>query len=275
MSEVIFDGKMISLYGKGMNVYAQIESPGTTLDEAVRRVPHLDRARRAGRRSPVRAIPIRCSPEGVTSGSLVGSAFVGGVECDHLAFRTDIVDWQIWISKGDKPMPLKYVITTKWVTGAPEYSLRLSQLENRRHRRCAVHVHAAGRRQEAGTDPRRHCRRIVTGAGGMTMARTGRKYVLRRAARHGAGRRRQLVGALPLGSFVSDAQARVGRPLTPGSVAGVARRTTRRTIRRSTVYVAALPAGCVRTSVNGVVVWRCGGVYYQPYGGRYVVVYID
>ncbi len=79
----------------------------------------------------------------------------------------------------------------------------------------------------------------------------------------------------PFGSFVSEAQAVVGRPLTPGSVAGVARRTTRRVIRRSTVYVAALPAGCVSTSVNGTVVWRCGGVYYQPYGGRYVVVYID
>jgi len=81
--------------------------------------------------------------------------------------------------------------------------------------------------------------------------------------------------ALPFGQFVSQAQAVVGRPLTPGSVAGVARRTTRRTIRRSTVYVAALPSGCARTNVNGVVVWRCGGVYYQPYGGRYVVVYID
>lgn len=81
--------------------------------------------------------------------------------------------------------------------------------------------------------------------------------------------------ALPWLSPVGEAQARVGRPLTPGSVAGVARRTTRRTIRRSTVYVAALPAGCVRTSVNGTVVWRCGGTYYQPYGGRYVVVYID
>ena len=80
---------------------------------------------------------------------------------------------------------------------------------------------------------------------------------------------------LPIGPLVSEAQARVGRPLTPGSVAGVARRTTRRVIRRSSVYVATLPAGCVRTSVNSVVVWSCGGVYYQPYGGRYVVVYID
>ncbi len=84
-----------------------------------------------------------------------------------------------------------------------------------------------------------------------------------------------IIMPFPGGVFISEAQARIGRPLTPGSVAGVARRTTRRVIRRSTVYVAALPAGCVRTSINAAVVWSCGGVYYQPYGGRYVVVYID
>ena len=33
-------------------------------------------------------------------------------------------------------------------------------------------------------------------------------------------------------AVVSPAEARVGRPLTPVSVAGVARRTTRRTVRR-------------------------------------------
>lgn len=80
---------------------------------------------------------------------------------------------------------------------------------------------------------------------------------------------------LPMVGIVSEAHAIVGRPLTPGSVAGVARRTTRRVIRRSAIYVATLPAGCVRTSINGAVIWQCGGTYYQPYGGRYVVVYID
>lgn len=79
----------------------------------------------------------------------------------------------------------------------------------------------------------------------------------------------------PFGPFVSDAQARVGHPLTPGSVAGVARRTTRRTIRRSTIYVARLPAACVKTSINGTVLWHCGSTYYQPYGGRYVVVHVN
>ncbi|MDX8444467.1 hypothetical protein [Mesorhizobium captivum] len=80
---------------------------------------------------------------------------------------------------------------------------------------------------------------------------------------------------IPSVSFVSSAEARVGRPLTPGSVAGVARRTTRRVVRRSTLYVPALPPACVRVNVNGMTLSQCGGVYYQPYGGRYVVVYVD
>ena len=58
---------------------------------------------------------------------------------------------------------------------------------------------------------------------------------------------------------VPSAEARIGRPATPLSVAGVARRTTRRTVRRVNYY-SALPAGCY---------WRapyhyCGGIYYEP-----------
>jgi hypothetical protein len=80
---------------------------------------------------------------------------------------------------------------------------------------------------------------------------------------------------IPANSIISSADARLGRPLTPRSVAGVARRTTRRVVRRSKIYVATLPAACAQVSVNGMAVWRCGGSYYQSYGGRYVVVYVD
>lgn len=79
-------------------------------------------------------------------------------------------------------------------------------------------------------------------------------------------------GIAPVPAFVGKAEARVGQPWTPASGAGVARRTTRRVIRRSTIFVATLPPACVRTSIEGVTVWRCGGTYYQPYRGRYVVV---
>lgn len=54
---------------------------------------------------------------------------------------------------------------------------------------------------------------------------------------------------------VESAQARVGRPLTPVSVAGVARRTTRRAVvGGAAVGVAA--SGCARVLVNGSYVCR-------------------
>ena len=75
--------------------------------------------------------------------------------------------------------------------------------------------------------------------------------------------------------FVKQAEARVGRPLTPISVAGVARRTTRRTIRRTATYVAVLPGGCSTVVINGVTLHQCGGVYYQAHGSQYVVVNVN
>ena len=83
------------------------------------------------------------------------------------------------------------------------------------------------------------------------------------------------VSAIPLASLNSE--ARVGRPATPGSVAGVRRRTRRRTRRR--VYrhqrLYALPYGCNTTRVRaGVSYYYCGGIWYRPTYQGTTVVYI-
>ena len=82
-------------------------------------------------------------------------------------------------------------------------------------------------------------------------------------------------GWLPIGVFVGEAQAVVGRPMTPASVAGVARRTTRRTIRRTAVYASTLPRGCTTVIIEGTSLYSCGGTYYQSSGSQYVVVNVD
>jgi hypothetical protein len=74
------------------------------------------------------------------------------------------------------------------------------------------------------------------------------------------------------GIVINDAQARVGRPLTPVSVAGVARRTTRRMVYATGVYVATLPPACTTVIIEGTTLQQCGGTYYQPSGSQYVVV---
>jgi hypothetical protein len=54
---------------------------------------------------------------------------------------------------------------------------------------------------------------------------------------------------------IESAQARVGRPATPMSVAGVARRTTRRAVVGGAA-VGAAGTACVRVLVNGSYVCR-------------------
>jgi len=82
-------------------------------------------------------------------------------------------------------------------------------------------------------------------------------------------------GLVGEGVLTVNVEARVGRPATPASVAGVARRTTRRHIRRTAVYVATLPKGCSTVIVEGVTLQQCGSTYYQPYNNQYVVVVVE
>jgi hypothetical protein len=48
------------------------------------------------------------------------------VECEHLAFRNVDTDWQLWVEVGLKPIPHKYIITSKSMAGAPQYTLRIA-----------------------------------------------------------------------------------------------------------------------------------------------------
>lgn len=82
-------------------------------------------------------------------------------------------------------------------------------------------------------------------------------------------------GVCGSGIMLKEAQAIIGRPATPLSAAGVARRTTRRTIRRTTMYVAALPRGCTTVVIEGATLHQCGRTYYQPYGKQFVVVNVN
>ena len=82
-------------------------------------------------------------------------------------------------------------------------------------------------------------------------------------------------GWLHSGLIINEAEARIGRPMTPGSVAGVARRTTRRTIRRTSVYAATLPRGCTTVVIEGTSLHQCGSTYYQSHKSQYVIVNVD
>lgn len=90
------------------------------------------------------------------------------------------------------------------------------------------------------------------------------------------------VGAATV-SLSAEALARIGRPLSPGSIGGVRRRTRRRTRRRMRrrMYVgmsmSTLPYGCVSPIMRGGInYYYCGGIYYRPvYQGTTIVYVVD
>ena len=81
---------------------------------------------------------------------------------------------------------------------------------------------------------------------------------------------------LPTFVVMNTAEAVVGRPASPTSVAGVKRRTRRRTARRVAVgtRVTTLPGGCTKVIKRGVTYHHCGGVHYRPYYQGNTVVYV-
>jgi len=118
--ELIFDGSTLTLFNKGNNFYGTIRAPDS-IDEA------LDTAsERFSIPMPLEDF-IRSNPHNdllhnVTSGTYIGSVNVMGVPCEHLAFSQANIDWQLWIEKGARPVPRKFVITYKDEEDSPQYT---------------------------------------------------------------------------------------------------------------------------------------------------------
>jgi hypothetical protein len=122
--ELVYDGKTVSLYGNNAKSYVQADLGGG-VDKMI---DTLQSRSSAG--LPGADLLLSDSYEelmaNVIEGRHIGQGVVDGVECEHLAFRGPETDWQIWIETGAKPVPRKYVITSKTVTGAPQYTLKIS-----------------------------------------------------------------------------------------------------------------------------------------------------
>ena len=119
--EFFYDGKTLTLYNPSENVYAATAAPPTideTLDFAREKLDII---------APASELLYKNAAEKMlkesSSGFVVGPSVVGGVKCTHLAFRGSEVDWQIWIEDGDKPLPRKFILTSKKVAGEPQFTV--------------------------------------------------------------------------------------------------------------------------------------------------------
>ena len=104
-----YDGKSLTLYNPSYNVYATESAPDTF--EGLFKFMYES----LGFSVPVSDLVYSDSfpllMQDVNMAAVVGKTVINGVVCDHLLFSRPGVDFQVWVSEGSEPLPLKYVVT--------------------------------------------------------------------------------------------------------------------------------------------------------------------
>jgi hypothetical protein len=122
----IYDGKSFTVYSPLLGFYATAPAPGSNrevLDTIYEKfgiaLPLEDLFRWGDGTNADRIQALKSAYE-------VGSATIDGIPTDHFAFRETDVDWEVWIQKGDQPLPRKVVIVDRTDPTHPTFTARLS-----------------------------------------------------------------------------------------------------------------------------------------------------
>jgi hypothetical protein len=121
---LIFDGKEITAFKPGDNVYATVEKPGTVDGALVYLVRDLQVT------IPLARLFTTTLPQQmeklVESVAYVETDALFDVPVDHIAARTAEVDFQFWIAQGEQPLPRRVIITYKNAPGQPQFQADFS-----------------------------------------------------------------------------------------------------------------------------------------------------
>lgn len=116
---VVFTGKEIVLIDFTNKVYAKEPQPDSLDESIVHFVSDL------GMRFPLAVLFMSRAPEElekrVRTIDYVEKTNLLGTPSHHLVGRTDTVDFQVWISDGERPLPLRVVLTYVKEPGQPQF----------------------------------------------------------------------------------------------------------------------------------------------------------
>jgi hypothetical protein len=119
-----YDGRTVTLLDKTSNQYAAFAAPGG-IDAMLDDVAH-----KHGLTVPLADLLLADAYKSLTdealTGRYVGQNEVEGVKCHHLLFTQELIDWQLWIDAGEKPLPHKFVIDYKAMPGRPQFTAVLT-----------------------------------------------------------------------------------------------------------------------------------------------------
>lgn len=122
--DLVYNGETLTVYHGAKDFFAVMSVPDNLDDTLSFSRDALDLVPPAGDMIYTNAYELLTA--GVTSGFVVGKAVIGGISCTQLAFTTPVVDWQVWVADGGKPLPVKYVLTTRDDPAQPQFIALIS-----------------------------------------------------------------------------------------------------------------------------------------------------
>jgi hypothetical protein len=123
--QLIFDGKTITVFKADDNVFASVEQPGTVDNAVVYLVRDLQITLPLARMFRTN-FPQDLEKQ-VASVSYVEEDTLFDVPTDHLAARAADVDVQVWIARGEPPLPRRVILTYKKASGQPQFRADFSE----------------------------------------------------------------------------------------------------------------------------------------------------
>ena len=107
--DLFYDGTSVSVFAPHASVYSTVKAPAN-LDEMLSGL-----RKNTGVRLPAVPLlkndPYASLTRGLQSAVVVGETRVDGIPCDHLAFRSPGVNWEIWLETGSRALPRRLAVT--------------------------------------------------------------------------------------------------------------------------------------------------------------------
>lgn len=118
--EYFYDGKTLTQYSPNLQYYTTVAAASTSLEMINQVEKYYDL------HLPLKALfqlgTDQSDLSKLTLAAYVGPSKINGKTCDHLAFSQPGLDWQLWVSRTEKPLPCKLVLTKTDETAQPQTS---------------------------------------------------------------------------------------------------------------------------------------------------------
>jgi len=119
-----YQNDTLTIFDQPHQLYARIKVPGS-IDAMLDKVAEMHRLTIPLSNFAYSEPCLRLRKQ-IIFGTYIGVNDVNGVACDHLAFSSRDIDFQLWLDRSAKPVPRKMVINYRTEPGAPEYIAVLS-----------------------------------------------------------------------------------------------------------------------------------------------------